>query len=269
MEMGDEYVHGYSERENSRLFDQAGALAQLLHCDSSYPAGSKILEAGCGVGAQTVILAPQSPKAEFTCIDISDESLQKAKKLAQKHKLKNVEFAQADIYNLTFPKQSFDHIFVCFVLEHLEDPLKALKGLKKVLKKGGSITVIEGDHGSAYFHPETREAHLVIQCLIDLQAALKGDSLIGRRLYPLMKQAGYWNVNVSPRMVYVDSGRPALVEGFTKNTFIAMVEGVKKQALAGKMVDKKTWQKGIDDLYRTTAPDGTFCYCFFKATAIR
>src|ERR1043166_6699047 len=51
------YVHGYDVRESERLGDQAGALVDLLHHDTSYPDGSSVLEAGCGVGAQTVTLA--------------------------------------------------------------------------------------------------------------------------------------------------------------------------------------------------------------------
>jgi hypothetical protein len=50
----DAYVHGYDSRENRRLQDQADTLAELLHHDTAYPAGSVVLEAGCGVGAQTV-----------------------------------------------------------------------------------------------------------------------------------------------------------------------------------------------------------------------
>ena len=49
----NQYVHGYSEREAQRLNDQANTIAELLHYDSVWPAGSMILEAGCGVGAQT------------------------------------------------------------------------------------------------------------------------------------------------------------------------------------------------------------------------
>ena len=48
------YVHGYRPRENERLHDQAGTLVDLLHADTAYPRGSRMLEAGCGVGAQTV-----------------------------------------------------------------------------------------------------------------------------------------------------------------------------------------------------------------------
>jgi hypothetical protein len=57
------------------------------------------------------------------------------------------------------------------------------------------------------------------------------------------------------------------VEGFSKNTFIAMVEGVRKQALALGLASEAEWADGIADLYRATEPDGTFCYTFFKATA--
>jgi cyclopropane fatty-acyl-phospholipid synthase-like methyltransferase len=70
--MNHAYVHGYDPRENERLQNQAGALVELLHWDTSYPAGSRVLEAGCGIGAQTVTLARRSPDARFTSIDLSD-----------------------------------------------------------------------------------------------------------------------------------------------------------------------------------------------------
>ena len=101
-----------------------------------------------------------------------------------------------------------------------------------MLKPGGTITVIEGDHGSTYFHPDSPHARHAIRCLIELQARAGGDSLIGWTLYPLLVDAGFRHVTVSPRMVYVDSSRPQLVDGFTKNTFTAMVEGVRERALA-------------------------------------
>lgn len=263
------YVHGYSDRELTRLYDQANTLAELLHADTVYQAGSEVLEAGCGVGAQTVILARNSPEARFTAIDIAEDSILKAQALCEREGLTNVRFQQADIFALPFAPERFDHIFVCFVLEHVHDPVKALTGLKTVLKKGGSITVIEGDHGSTYFHPRSEDAMQTVQCLIDIQARMNGNALVGRQLYPLLTKAEFKNVQVSPRMVYADSSRPHLVEGFTKNTFIAMVEGVREQALALNLIDEATWTKGIQDLYRTTEPDGTFIYTFFKGTALK
>jgi len=105
------------------------------------------LEAGCGVGAQTVILAGSSPQAAFTSIDISEESLAAAQRRVQEAGFTNVTFQHADIFDLSFL--------------------------------------------SAHFHPDSDHARRAIQCLVDLQRQAGGDSLIGRKLYPLLVQAGY------------------------------------------------------------------------------
>lgn len=259
------YVHGYDHRENRRLQDQASTLVELLHSDTSYPAGSRVLEAGCGVGAQTVTLARNSPNALFTSVDISGASVTEARRKAAAAGLTNVQFEQADIFNLPYGPDSFDHIFVCFVLEHLSRPVEALHSLKSHLRQGGTITVIEGDHGSAYFHPDSEAARQAIQCQVELQRRAGGNAMVGRELYPLLRRAGYRSIRVSPRMVYVDSSRPELVEGFTKKTFTAMIEGVRETAIKAGIVEQDVFEKGIRDLYRTAESDGVFCYTFFKA----
>ena len=264
-----QYVHGYSAREADRLADQAGTLSHLLHSDTVYPPGSLVLECGCGTGAQTVILASRNPDTHFVSVDISAESLQQARARIEAGGHRNVEFRTADLFDLPFGEQHFDHVFLCFVLEHVAEPAAALQAIHRVLRPGGTITVIEGDHGSWFCHPHTPESSRAVQCLVDLQARLGGDSLVGRRLYPLLADAGFRRVHISPRMVYVDNSRPDLVEGFSKNTFIAMVEGVRDQAVSLGLIDPPTWEKGIADLYRATEPDGTFCYTFFKGVAVR
>lgn len=258
------YVHGYHTRENERLLDQAGSLVDLLHHDTAYPPGSTVLEVGCGVGAQTTTLARRSPHARFTSIDVSADSLAKAKRSVERAGLGNVRFQQADIFSLPFAAESFDHVFVCFVLEHLTRPNDALAILRGVLKPGGTITVIEGDHGSSYFHPESAAADAAIGCLVQLQRRAGGNALIGRQLYPLMVSAGFDDVRVSPRMVYVDASRPGLVEGFTRRTFTAMIEGIREPAIAAGLTTPERFDEGIRDLYRTAEDDGVFCYTFFK-----
>jgi methylase of polypeptide subunit release factors len=76
--MNRAYVHGYDSREGVRLQDQASTLVELLHGDTSYPAGCRVLEAGCGVGAQTIPLARGNPRARFTSVDVADRSLREA-----------------------------------------------------------------------------------------------------------------------------------------------------------------------------------------------
>ncbi|MCK7574527.1 MAG: hypothetical protein MZV65_00385 [Chromatiales bacterium] len=147
--------------------------------------------------------------------------------------------------------------------------MKRCNALKEYLKEGGTITVIEGDHGSVYFHPESEAAHKAIQCQVELQRRAGGNAMIGRELYPLLNQAGFKSVRVSPRMVYVDSSKPELVEGFTKKTFTAMTEGVREAAIQAGIIEQDVFDQGIKDLYRTTEADGVFCYTFFKAVGIK
>jgi ubiquinone/menaquinone biosynthesis C-methylase UbiE len=205
--MPERYVHGYEEAESIRLRDQASTLVELLHADTSYPAGSRVLEAGCGVGAQTVTLCRNSPGAVITSIDISEDSLAEARDRAAAAGAGNVGFERADIFALPWPPASFDHVFVCFVLEHVAEPVRALEALGKMLVPGGSITVIEGDHGSTYFHPESAAARRAIQ-------------------------------------------------------------GVREQALAARLIAPADFDMGVADLKRTAEADGTFCYTFFKGTAV-
>ena len=262
-----QYVHGYSVRESLRLQAQASTLEGLLHADTSFPAGSLVLEAGCGIAAQTVPLAKNSPEAQILAVDISATSLSRAAQTIRQQGIKNVRFVQADLYQLPFKKAVFDHIFLCFVLEHVADPVKLLARLKATLAPGGTLTVIEGDHGSAYFYPRSADAMQAILCQIKLQARAGGDAQIGRQLFPLCASAGYQNIRVSPRMVYVDRSHPELAEGFTKHTFTAMIEGIREEALREGMIDRSTMDRGIQALYRTAAADGVFCYTFFKAFA--
>jgi len=197
-------------------------------------------------------------------VDVSADSIAEARRRADRAGLTNVEFRRADIFALPFNAEAFDHVFVCFVLEHLSRPLEALAVLKRLLRAGGTITVIEGDHGSTYFHPDSLEAHAAIQCQVMLQREAGGNALIGRQLYPLLVEAGFDAVRVIPRMVYVDSSRPDLVDGFTRKTFTAMIEGIRESAIAGGLIEPETFDAGVQALHRTTRADGVFCYSFFK-----
>lgn len=267
--MSDTYVHGYDRDENLRLEDQARALVDLLHVDTANPPGATVLEVGCGVGAQTTTLAQRSPSARFACVDVSESSLAEARRRAGRAGITNVAFGRADLFTLPFRAASFDHVFVCFVLEHLARPAESLAILRRLLRPGGTITVIEGDHGSAYFHPDSAEARAAIECLVALQRAAGGNALIGRQLYRLLVAAGFRGVRVSPRMVYADASRPGLVEGFTRKTFTAMVAGVRKAAVHAGLIGPAAFDAGIEALQRTAEADGVFCYTFFKGVGER
>ena len=262
------YIHGYSEREARRLGDQAATMADLLHFDSRWPAGSRILEIGCGVGAQTAIIATLNPDCQIVAIDVSAPSLAVAKKRIDELGIRNVEFRQADIREYILrPPAAFDYALVCFLLEHLSAPGEVLTGIKSLLRPGGQITVIEGDHGTVLLHPDDDAARKLVEGQVSLQASRGGNANIGRALYPLLREAGYSPIHVQPRQMYVDGSKPELVEGFIRNTFIAMIEGMTSEMIQAGIRTPSEVEAGLRGLARTAAATGSFSYTFFRAVA--
>ncbi len=263
------YVHGYSPRESQRLQDQSVTLAELLHGGLTFAPGTRVLEAGCGVGAQTLSLATRHPGARIVAVERSAASLDLARRAVLERGVTNVEFVEADLFDYDPGEELFDHLFVCFVLEHVPEPVLLLQRLLRYIKPSGSVTVIEGDHGSAYFHPDNEPARRAIRCLVDLQAQSGGNALIGRELFPLMVGAGVRDVVVEPRVVYADAGHPEMVEGFTLSTFTAMIEGIEADVLESQRMTRAEWDEAIAALRRTAEKDGTFSYTFFRARGAR
>lgn len=263
-----DYVHGYSEREARRLDDQAASIRELIHHDTTFPETARVLEVACGVGAQTETIASRNPGTRFVSFDVARDSLAQSAERVRARRLANVQLLGADLFALPFPDGAFDHLFVSYVLEHMQDPPATLLALKRALAPGGTITVVEGDHGSCYFHPRSEPALRAWNCLIDVQARMGGDSLIGRSLFPLLEQAGFVDVAVSPRMVYADRSRPTMMDLFVARTIVPMVEGVETEALEWGLISRPDWDEGLRHLRGiATRPDGAFCYTFFKGVA--
>jgi len=130
--------------------------------------------------------------------------------------------------------------------------------------------VIEGDHGSCFWYPQTEASLKVWQCLIKSQARLGHNGLIGRELYPLLQTSGYQVEDVSPCWVYADANFPEFLDGVVNKIIVPMVETAKSQSLELTLIDELSWQKGVSDLRESgNPPQGTFFYTWFKALAVR
>ena len=260
-------MHGYSPYEARRLGDQADTLAELLHAGTAYPAGSRVLEVGCGVGAQTVHLVARSPDARLVAVDVSAESLAQARRQSGGPRPGAGWSGATPTCSTSVPRRRVRPPLRLLRAGAPAGPGQALAALRRLLRPGGTITVIEGDHGSAFFHPGSADAQAAIDCQVRLQAAAGGDALIGRRLHPLLPRPDIDDVVVRPRTVYADASRPgwSTASPATPSSPWSNPSGT----TAGRRADHRG-RLGSGD--RRPAPDrangGTFHYTFFKALAV-
>ncbi|XP_038079119.1 ubiquinone/menaquinone biosynthesis C-methyltransferase UbiE-like [Patiria miniata] len=106
--------------------------------------GIEVLDAGCGTGLSTRIIAGHFPKSRFSGIDLSKPGILEAREMATKKGLSNVEFLASDITQLPSDwTAKFDYVFISFVLHDLTYPDKALREMHRVLKSGGTLSIIE------------------------------------------------------------------------------------------------------------------------------
>lgn len=114
MTMIGAYVHGYHETEATRLRDQAATLADLLHDGVTFADGAHVLEPGCGVGAQTVVLAARSPGARFTSIDLTDTQVAAARARVEAAGLAaRVDVRAGDVHDPPVPPDDARAVIAC------------------------------------------------------------------------------------------------------------------------------------------------------------
>jgi SAM-dependent methyltransferase len=100
-----------------------------------------VLDVACGPGLLACAFARAAKHA--TGIDMTPAMLEQARKTQQEQGLKNVSWEQGDVYSLPFPPDQFSIVSSRFVFHHLQDPLGALKEMKRVCTPGGKIVVAD------------------------------------------------------------------------------------------------------------------------------
>ena len=167
------YLHGFSANEQERLRKQARLFEPAIFHDIDFRNSRHILEVGSGVGAQSEILLRRFPELRVTGIDLNERQLAAANAhLAQMPWLQErVEFQRANATDLPFEPRSFDGAFLCWVLEHVPSPARALAEVRRVLDSFGTPHthptargighIFNLGHGISQFTPPEHVTHLV------------------------------------------------------------------------------------------------------------
>lgn len=151
-----DYIHTFTTVEQDRLIRQAELLEPHLHRHVDFSGCSRVLEIGCGVGAQLRLLARQNPHLHLTGVDISEVQIQRARQvLAGEISDGRVELHVSPGHSLVFRDGSFEGIFICFVLEHAPDPTAVIREAKRVLCGGGILYCTEVFNDALHVYPHS------------------------------------------------------------------------------------------------------------------
>lgn len=203
--MSSDYIHGFSDEEQNRLYEQAKILEPHVFPYVDFSLNSSILELGCGVGAQTEILLRRFPTCRFTSVDRSERQLERARlKFSNNAQRARVNFELGDAKALHFSDGLFDGAFLCWVLEHISNPEQVLQEARRVLKPGARIVSIEVINNSLVLYPAMQVYQKYWNAMNSSQQQMGGDPHIGMRLGNLLHQAGFTNIRMRPHVFSFD-----------------------------------------------------------------
>src|SRR5215210_5984005 len=189
-----DYVHGYGTREQERLVEQAEHWRHRLIGDGTELApGTSLLEVGCGVGAVLAVLGQNYPGVRLFGVDIERTQLDFARRHLERAGVE-ATLLEGDALALPFADESFDHVWMMWLLEHIADPLAALREARRVLVPGGRITAIEVDYSTCHAEPSTPGMEALFRAMVQGMAA-SGWSDAGTRLPGWLSTAGFREVD--------------------------------------------------------------------------
>jgi ubiquinone/menaquinone biosynthesis C-methylase UbiE len=184
----DRWLRGAHTPAHARRTAQANAAFLLPHLRP----GMRLLDCGCGPGSITIGLAQAVAPGETVGIDASPDAIEAARTLGAAQSCDNVRFEVADVCALPFDDASFDAVFSHAVLQHLPDPLAAVREMRRVLAPGGIAALADADHDGSVIYPDDPLLLRTFEILRELRLRSGGgDPRVGKRLRALLHQAGF------------------------------------------------------------------------------
>lgn len=266
--LADGYIHGFTKLEQDRLYSQARVHEDAIFTTIDFSGCRDILEIGSGVGAQTQILLERYPDAKIQCVDASTEQVARARNgLKAALKEGRVKVDQADALHLPYPENSFDGVFICWLLEHVQNPVGILKEAKRVLKPGGVIYCNEVFNATFYVHPYSPATLKFWFEFNDYQWSLKGDPFVGGKLANYLMAAGYQNVTTKVLTHQYDNRMPKKRAAFIDYWTELLLSGAPSLLKAGRVTPQIVKEMTEESQTLKDAPDSVIFYSWIQARA--
>jgi SAM-dependent methyltransferase len=161
--------------------------------------GVSVLDCGCGPGTITLGIAERVAPAQVIGIDFAASQIEQATANAASATVRDVSFRTADCHELPFEDGHFDRVFSHALMEHLPDPVRAVRELYRVLAPGGVIGVCSPDWGGFLLAPPSAALSHAIAAYTSLQSRNGGDVEVGRKLGVYLASAGFGEVRMTAR----------------------------------------------------------------------
>lgn len=190
---GGSYIHGYSD-EFQRLHGQRTAAVEAGFFLPYLRAGMDLVDCGCGPGSITVDLATIVAPGQVVGVDVAQRQLDYARALAAQRGVANVRFEPGDVYAIPFPDASFDAAFAHNLLQHLGDPLRALRETRRVLKPGGMVGIQDDDWGAYLWEPAPPLLRTGLELFLKVAEANGASFFYARHQKRLLREAGFVRV---------------------------------------------------------------------------
>ncbi|MEF9886357.1 methyltransferase domain-containing protein [Streptomyces sp. P9-A4] len=190
------YTHGHHESvlRSHSWRTAANSAAYLL---PSLHAGLDVLDVGCGPGTITADLAALVAPGRVTGVDAAEDVLTKARAVASERGLDKVGFRVADVHALDFPDDSFDVVHAHQVLQHVGDPVRALREMRRVCRPGGIVAARDSDYGAFAWFPELPALDGWLDLYHRVARANGGEPDAGRRLFAWAREAGFTDITTT------------------------------------------------------------------------
>lgn len=229
---------------------------------------NKIIEVGCGVGAQTEILLERFPHLHIDGIDASASQLKRAKEhLKTAIRDKRVSLQVADALQLPFKDDAYDGAFLCWILEHVQDPVGILSEVRRVLKPSGLVYCSEVLNATLYLHPYSPATLQYWFAFNDHQWNLGGDPFVGAKLANYLLKAGYQNISTETKVEYYDNRMPKRRAEFIDYWTRLLLSGA-PGLLQSKIITQDLVDEMQGELNRLKHdPDSVFFYSWIQARA--
>jgi len=192
----DTYTHGHHESVVARHRQRTASEAAAFLLPHLRP-GMRLLDVGCGPGSITVGLAQAVAPGEVVAIDLSPEVLEEARALAAERQIANVRFERGDVHALAAPDGSFDVVYAHQVLQHLADPVEALREMKRTLAGGGIVAVRDSDYGTCTWSPSDERLTRWLEVYHAVASANGAEADAGRHLHGWLLRAGFGEIRLS------------------------------------------------------------------------